>query len=89
MGLFRDFGRSQYPNEIGPGVYDTHAPRVPTADEMDDLLARAARILPPERLWVNPDCGLKTVAGPRSARPLTNMVESGRRARRSFSIEGP
>jgi 5-methyltetrahydropteroyltriglutamate--homocysteine methyltransferase len=82
MELFRDFGRSAYPNEVGPGVYDIHAPRVPTAEEMGDLLARAARVLPPERLWVNPDCGLKTRGWPEVRAALTNMVEAARRARR-------
>jgi 5-methyltetrahydropteroyltriglutamate--homocysteine methyltransferase len=81
MELFRDFGRSQYPNEVGPGVYDIHSPRVPTTAEMDDLLSRAARVLPPSRLWVNPDCGLKTRGWAEVRAALTNMVASARRAR--------
>ncbi|HVV50688.1 MAG TPA: 5-methyltetrahydropteroyltriglutamate--homocysteine S-methyltransferase [Polyangia bacterium] len=85
MELFRDFGRSRYPNEVGPGVYDIHAPRVPTPAELDDLLARAARVLPAERLWVNPDCGLKTRGWPEVRAALTNMVEAARRARRALA----
>jgi 5-methyltetrahydropteroyltriglutamate--homocysteine methyltransferase len=87
MELFVDFGRTAYPNEVGPGVYDIHAPRVPTTEEMDDLLARAARVLPTARLWVNPDCGLKTRGWPEVRAALTNMVESARRARRALTGE--
>ena len=60
MELLDAFGAFQYPNDIGPGVYDIHAPRVPSRDEMLKLLRRAAEVIPAERLWVNPDCGLKT-----------------------------
>jgi 5-methyltetrahydropteroyltriglutamate--homocysteine methyltransferase len=81
MELLEDFGRFRYPNEIGPGVYDIHAPRVPSVEEMDDLLARARRVLPAGRLWVNPDCGLKTRGWPEVKAALSNMVEAARRAR--------
>ena len=54
------FGDFAYPNEIGPGVYDIHSPRVPGVDEIVALLRRAAEVVPADRLWVNPDCGLKT-----------------------------
>jgi 5-methyltetrahydropteroyltriglutamate--homocysteine methyltransferase len=81
MELLGDFGRFCYPNEIGPGVYDIHAPRVPSIEEMDDLLARAKRVLPAGRLWVNPDCGLKTRGWPEVKAALSNMVEAARRAR--------
>lgn len=60
MELLTAFGDFQYPNDIGPGVYDIHSPRVPTADEIDRLLRKALKVVPKERLWVNPDCGLKT-----------------------------
>jgi len=60
LELLRAFANFNYPNEIGPGVYDIHSPRVPTTDEMVALLKRAATVLPPQNLWVNPDCGLKT-----------------------------
>jgi 5-methyltetrahydropteroyltriglutamate--homocysteine methyltransferase len=88
MELFRNFGHTGYPNEVGPGVYDIHAPRVPTVEEMGDLLARAGRVLPGERLWVNPDCGLKTRGWPEVRAALTNMVEAARRARRARGGDG-
>jgi 5-methyltetrahydropteroyltriglutamate--homocysteine methyltransferase len=78
LGAFRTF---KYPNEIGPGVYDIHSPRVPSVDEMVDLLERAAKLLPAERLWVNPDCGLKT-RGWAEVRPaLVNMVAAAKHLR--------
>jgi len=60
MELLDAFVNFQYPNEIGPGVYDIHSPRVPSQEEMEDLLRKALQVIPAERLWVNPDCGLKT-----------------------------
>ncbi|HEY2608013.1 MAG TPA: 5-methyltetrahydropteroyltriglutamate--homocysteine S-methyltransferase, partial [Paraburkholderia sp.] len=59
MELLDGFGAFAYPNEIGPGVYDIHSPRVPSAEAMQRLLERACEVIPAERLWVNPDCGLK------------------------------
>jgi 5-methyltetrahydropteroyltriglutamate--homocysteine methyltransferase len=81
MDLLHDFARFRYPNAIGPGVYDIHSPRVPTVEEIFDLLARAARVLPPKQLWVNPDCGLKTRGWTEVEAALTAMVEAARRAR--------
>jgi 5-methyltetrahydropteroyltriglutamate--homocysteine methyltransferase len=81
MELLEDFGRFAYPNEVGPGVYDIHSPRVPSADEMAQLLRRAATVLPPERLWVNPDCGLKTRGWPEVEAALRNLVEAARHLR--------
>jgi 5-methyltetrahydropteroyltriglutamate--homocysteine methyltransferase len=60
MELLRAFKNFAYPNEIGPGVYDIHSPRVPTREEIVDLLKKAVEVLDPAQLWVNPDCGLKT-----------------------------
>ncbi len=60
MELLDAFVNFHYPNEIGPGVYDIHSPRVPSQEEMEDLLRKALEVIPAERLWVNPDCGLKT-----------------------------
>lgn len=57
LNVFSDFA---YPNEIGPGVYDIHSPRTPTVTEMVKLIEKAVERLPKERIWVNPDCGLKT-----------------------------
>jgi 5-methyltetrahydropteroyltriglutamate--homocysteine methyltransferase len=85
MELLDAFRTFKYPNEIGPGVYDIHSPRVPSVDEMVDLLERAAKLLPADRLWVNPDCGLKT-RGWAEVRPaLVNMVEAARRMRSSLA----
>ena len=60
MELLDAFDHFNYPNEIGPGVYDIHSPNIPTASYMIDLMKKAAQRIPAERLWVNPDCGLKT-----------------------------
>lgn len=81
MELLDDFTRFRYPNDVGPGVYDIHSPRVPTREEIVALLERAARVLPPERLWVNPDCGLKTRGWTEVEAALINMVEAARVAR--------
>jgi len=85
MELLEGFGEFRYPNEIGPGVYDIHSPRVPDAGEMLKLLEKAARVIPLERLWVNPDCGLKTRGWPETEAALAKMVEAARgmRARAS------
>ncbi len=81
MELLDAFADYQYPNEIGPGVYDIHSPRVPSADEMTRLLRRAAEVLCPAQLWVNPDCGLKTRRWEEVRPALTNMVEAARQVR--------
>ena len=65
-------GDFAYPNEIGPGVYDIHSPRVPTRRRDGGLLERAGEVLPAERLWVNPDCGLKTRGWPEVERRWPN-----------------
>ncbi len=75
LDSFRDF---EYPNEIGPGVWDIHSPRVPTVDEMVDLLKKACSYIPKERLWVNPDCGLKTRDWEETIASLKNMVEAAK-----------
>ena len=85
MELLADFGTFKYPNEVGPGVYDIHAPRVPTVGEMQELLERAMSVLPAERLWVNPDCGLKTRGWPEVSAALRNMVEAARLARQRLA----
>lgn len=81
MELLEAFERFDYPNEIGPGVYDIHSPRVPDSAEMAGLLRKAARRIPLERLWVNPDCGLKTRAWPETEAALVNMVAAARQLR--------
>jgi len=89
MELLSDFGAFKYPNEVGPGVYDIHSPRIPSSGEIDELLARALAVIPADRLWVNPDCGLKTRGWPEVKGALTNMVEAARRARRRLSVGAP
>jgi 5-methyltetrahydropteroyltriglutamate--homocysteine methyltransferase len=84
MELLRGFGDFSYPNEIGPGVYDIHSPRVPTSDEMLRLMEKAAAVIPPANLWVNPDCGLKTRAWPETEAALRNMVKAARALRRGI-----
>ncbi|WP_088562050.1 5-methyltetrahydropteroyltriglutamate--homocysteine S-methyltransferase [Arboricoccus pini] len=81
MELLDAFVGYRYPNEIGPGVYDIHSPRVPDADEIRTLLDKALSNLAPEQLWVNPDCGLKT-RGWAEVRPaLLNMVAAAKALR--------
>lgn len=80
LGAFEDF---HYPNDIGPGVYDIHSPNVPEVDWMVDLIQRAAQRLPAERLWVNPDCGLKTRAWPETQAALESMVQAARTLRQA------
>lgn len=81
MELLRAFEAFDYPNEIGPGVYDIHSPRVPDSREMAQLLRKAAQWVPAERLWVNPDCGLKTRAWPETEAALVNMVAAAKQLR--------
>ena len=81
MELLEAFRAFAYPNEIGPGVYDIHSPRVPDVEEMVALLNKAAERIPVERLWVNPDCGLKTRSWPETEAALVNMVAAARRLR--------
>ena len=75
LDAFEDF---HYPNEIGPGVYDIHSPNIPTVEHIVELMKKAAERIPAERLWVNPDCGLKTRQWPEVIPALTNMVEAAK-----------
>ncbi len=85
MELLDAFVNYAYPNDIGPGVYDIHSPRVPTIDEMVDLLAAATRQLAVSQIWVNPDCGLKTRNWEEVRPALINMVEAARMLRKSMA----
>jgi 5-methyltetrahydropteroyltriglutamate--homocysteine methyltransferase len=85
MELLDAFEAAAFPSDIGPGVYDIHSPRGPTADEMEGLLEKALRVVPAARLWVNPDCGLKTRAWPETLASLANMVEAAERVRARLS----
>lgn len=78
MELLQAFAQYRYPNEIGPGVYDIHSPRIPVVEEMVDLLRKAATVLSPVQLWVNPDCGLKTRRWEEVRPALIAMVEAAR-----------
>lgn len=89
MQLLDAFGDFRYPNDIGPGVYDVHSPRVPTQPEMTALLERALKVVPAERLWVNPDCGLKTRGWPEVEAALALMVASARTLRERLSDQAP
>jgi 5-methyltetrahydropteroyltriglutamate--homocysteine methyltransferase len=81
MELLGTFARFKYPNEIGPGVWDIHSPRVPSTDEMLDLIRAATNVIPRERLWINPDCGLKTRRWEEVLPALKNLVAAARTAR--------
>jgi len=81
MELLGAFVNFKYPNEIGPGVYDIHSPRVPQVEEMVNLLRKAAAVLPAENLWVNPDCGLKTRGWAEVKPSLVNLVAAARQLR--------
>ena len=83
MELLESFEVFEYPNEIGPGVYDIHSPNVPSVEWIEALLEKAAQRIPAERLWVNPDCGLKTRGWPETRAALANMVQAARNLRQS------
>lgn len=85
MELLRGFGSFSYPNEIGPGVYDIHSPRVPSVDAMVRLLRKAASVIPAENLWINPDCGLKTRGWPETEAALGNMVRAAHEVRKELA----
>ena len=81
MELLEAFKNFQYPSGIGPGVYDIHSPRVPTKDEMKELLTKAKEYLNSDQLWVNPDCGLKTRGWKEVTASLYKMVEAAKELR--------
>ena len=81
MDLLEAFKEFEYPNEIGPGVYDIHSPNVPSVEWIEALLRKAAQNIPAERLWVNPDCGLKTRGWPETEAALVHMVSAARQLR--------
>jgi len=81
MELLGAFAQFHYPNDIGPGVWDIHSPRVPSTGEMLGLIRAAAKVIPKERLWLNPDCGLKTRRWEEVKPALQNLVAAARQAR--------
>jgi 5-methyltetrahydropteroyltriglutamate--homocysteine S-methyltransferase len=87
MDLLTAFGEFKYPNDIGPGVYDIHSPRVPTEAEVEHLLRKAISVVPLERLWVNPDCGLKTRGWTETIEQLRVMMAVTNKLRREFAAK--
>ncbi|WPO80594.1 5-methyltetrahydropteroyltriglutamate--homocysteine S-methyltransferase [Flavobacterium sp. KACC 22761] len=87
MELLDAFANFKYPNEIGPGVYDIHSPRVPSSAEMVRLLEKASAVIPVDQLWVNPDCGLKTRHWDETKKALIEMVAAAQEMR--TAVENP
>jgi 5-methyltetrahydropteroyltriglutamate--homocysteine methyltransferase len=85
MELLDAFVSFRYPNEIGPGVFDIHSPRVPSEREMSALLRKALAVLPAQNVWVNPDCGLKTRSWPEARAAVANMVVTARALREELA----
>lgn len=81
MQVAHELGEAGYPREVGPGVYDIHSPRVPGKPEIVSLLHKGLAAIPAERLWVNPDCGLKTRGWAEVRDSLQNLVEATREVR--------
>ncbi len=88
MELLEAFTRYDYPNDIGPGLYDIHSPRVPSQAEIEGLLSRALDVLDPDQLWVNPDCGLKTRRWEEVTPSLRAMVAAARMMRDRIRAAG-
>lgn len=85
MQVARELAAHGYPREAGPGVYDIHSPRVPSAEEAAGLLRTGLGAIPAERLWVNPDCGLKTRGWPETRQSLENLVAAARTVREELA----
>jgi 5-methyltetrahydropteroyltriglutamate--homocysteine methyltransferase len=88
MELLDAFVGFEYPNAIGPGVYDIHSPRVPKVEEIENLLRCAASVLHPAQIWVNPDCGLKTRGWKEVLPSLTAMVLAANMMRKDLPARG-
>ncbi|MFM9889957.1 MAG: 5-methyltetrahydropteroyltriglutamate--homocysteine S-methyltransferase [Rickettsiales bacterium] len=86
MELLQAFVDFKYPNQIGPGVYDIHSPRVPKPEEMVKLMQKALEVLEPNQLWVNPDCGLKTRGWPETKAALNAMVSAAKQLRAQLAV---
>ncbi len=85
MELLKAFKDFDYPNEIGPGVWDIHSPRVPSQDEIEKLIEKAKNSVKIENLWINPDCGLKTRGWPEVKNTIEHMVNATKKAREQLS----
>jgi 5-methyltetrahydropteroyltriglutamate--homocysteine methyltransferase len=86
MELLKAFADYRYPNEIGPGVYDIHSPRIPSSEEMVILLEKALEVIPARNLWVNPDCGLKTRGWVETEEALKNMIHAAKSMRKAIQL---
>lgn len=84
MELLEAFSDFKYPNQVGPGVYDIHSPRIPSVDEMVELISKARNYIPVENIWINPDCGLKTRNWEEVRPAIANMVEAANILRKSL-----
>ncbi len=84
MDLLESFALFKYPNDIGPGIYDIHSTRGPCIEEMFNFLVKAMKLLPPKRIWINPDCGLKTRTWKETKHALKNMIAAAKKARKLF-----
>ncbi len=87
MEILDSFSEFNYPNDIGPGIYDIHSPRVPSKEEMVALLRKAEKWIQPEKIWINPDCGLKTRDWSETKSALTNMIEAAEEARELYAVK--
>jgi 5-methyltetrahydropteroyltriglutamate--homocysteine methyltransferase len=86
MALLAAFDDFRYPNEIGPGVYDIHSPNIPSQEQIVGLMHQAAARIPAQRLWINPDCGLKTRSWEEVRPALANMVAAARTLRQTSEV---
>ncbi|MFD8961483.1 5-methyltetrahydropteroyltriglutamate--homocysteine S-methyltransferase, partial [Streptomyces anulatus] len=87
MQVARELAAHGYPREAGPGVYDIHSPRIPSTEEAAALLRKGLEAIPASRLWVNPDCGLKTRGWPETRASLENLVAAAREIRAELPTE--
>ncbi|WP_162419495.1 5-methyltetrahydropteroyltriglutamate--homocysteine S-methyltransferase [Cyclobacterium roseum] len=85
MELLNAFADFEYPNAIGPGVYDIHSPRIPSKEEMIYLMKKAIQVIPVDKLWINPDCGLKTRNWSETEKALQSMVAAARELRNEYT----
>jgi len=86
MALLTAFEQQDYPNDLGPGVYDIHSPNVPSVEWIVELIGKATEFIPKERLWINPDCGLKTRAWQETEQALKNMVDAAKKLRSDNTV---
>ncbi len=86
MKLLSAFEEIDYPNDIGPGVFDIHSPNIPSTESITQLVDRASQSISPHHLWVNPDCGLKTRSWDEVIPALSNMVKAANQLRQKAAV---